>query len=75
MSKQTLTAETRNALLSARAKNRKGAAALEAAVAEGLTVPKHVADKMRALDEWFNAQLAPAKAPAKSKPKAKAKAA
>ena len=57
MSNQTLTTEARNALMSARAKNRKAMAALiEAEVA----IPKHVAAKAKGLEEWFNAQLAPA---------------
>lgn len=53
-----LTTEARNALMSARAKNRKAMTALiEAEVA----IPKHVAAKAKALEEWYNAQLAPAK--------------
>ncbi len=73
MSKQVLTSETRNALLSARAKNRKAALALENAIADGLNVPAHVAAKMRGVEEWLNAQLAPAKAPAKKSAKKAAK--
>lgn len=57
-----LTTETRNALLSARAKNRKAATALTEA---GVELPKHVAAKLKGLEEWYNAQLAPAQAPAK----------
>lgn len=53
-----LTNEQRSAILSARAKNRKAAIAL----ANGeVAVPKHVVAKMRAVEDWLNAQLAPAK--------------
>lgn len=52
-----LTNEERSAILSARAKNRKGAQALLSA---GVTIPKHVADKMAALEEYFNKAIAPA---------------
>ena len=52
-----LTTEQRNALMSARAKNRKAMLALmEAEVA----VPKALAKHAAALETWFNAQLAPA---------------
>jgi len=51
-----LTNEERSAILSARAKNRKGAQALLNA---GVTIPKHVADKMAALEEYFNKAIAP----------------
>ena len=52
-----LTNEERSAILSARAKNRKAAQALLNA---GVTIPKQVADKMAALEEYFNKTLAPA---------------
>ena len=57
-----LTTEARNAILSARAKNRKAAAAL---IAGDVTPPKAVAAAMRKLEDWANAQLAPAKKAAK----------
>lgn len=54
-----LTNEQRSAILSARAKNRKAAIAL----ANGeVAVPKHVVAKMRAVEDWLNAQLKPAQA-------------
>ncbi len=53
-----LTNEQRSAILSARAKNRKAAIAL----ANGeVAVPKHVVAKMKAVEDWLNKQLAPAK--------------
>lgn len=62
-----LTNETRSAILSARAKNRKAAIALTNA---GVELPKHVASKLKALEDWYSAQLAPASAPAKTAKKA-----
>jgi len=59
-----LTTEERNAILSARAKNRKAATALLNA---GVELPKAQAARMKALDDYFNKLLAPAKAPAKGK--------
>jgi len=54
-----LTNEQRSAILSARAKNRKAAIAL----AQGeVAVPKHVVAKMKAVEEWCNKALSPAKA-------------
>ena len=60
-----LTNEQRSAILSARAKNRKGAIALTAG---DVTVPKAVAAHMKAIEDWANKTLAPAKkaAPAKA---------
>jgi hypothetical protein len=54
-----LTREERNAILSARAKNRKAAIALGNA---GVKLPKSVVNKMRQLDEYFTAQVTTAKA-------------
>ena len=59
-----LTKETRNAILSARAKNRKAATALTNG---GVELPKHIAAKLKALETWYNAQLAPAKPAAAKK--------
>jgi len=53
----TLTKEARNALLSARAKNRKAAIAVGEAGLQGASVPKHIVTKMTALNEWFDSQL------------------
>lgn len=59
-----LTTEQRSAILSARAKNRKAAVALTTA---GVEAPKAVATAMRKVEDWANAQLAPAKPAAKAK--------
>ena len=64
-----ITPEQRSAIQSARAKNRKAGAAL---VNGDVTVPKAIAAKMKALDEWFTAQITPAK---KAAPEAEAEAA
>ena len=64
-----LSKEARNALLSARAKNRKAAIAVGEAGLQGASVPKHVIDKMTKLNEWFDAQLT-----AKAKPEAASEA-
>lgn len=53
-----ITPEQRSALQSARAKNRKAGLAL---VNGDISVPKHIVTKMKALDEWFTAQITPAK--------------
>ncbi len=53
-----LTREARSAILSARAKNRKAAIALTAG---DVTVPKAVATHMKAIEDWANKVLAPAK--------------
>jgi len=59
-----LTNDQRSAILSARAKNRKAATAL----ANGeVTVPKAIVAHMRAVEDWTNKLLAPAK---KAQPKA-----
>ena len=63
------TPEQRSAIQSARAKNRKAGIAL---LNGDVTVPKAIAAKMKALDEWFNAQLAPAKPAEKTEATAKA---
>jgi len=55
-----LSKEARSSLLSARAKNRKGAIALGEAGLQGVKVPKHIVAKYTAINEWFDAQLAPA---------------
>lgn len=52
-----LTNEARSAILSARAKNRKAAAAL---IAADVAVPKAVSNHMRAVEDWANKALAPA---------------
>jgi hypothetical protein len=52
-----LTNEQRSAILSARAKNRKAAIALQSVE---LDVPKAVAAHMRAVEDWANKALAPA---------------
>jgi hypothetical protein len=52
-----LTTEARNAILSARAKNRK---AMNALIEAEVEVPKSVANHAKALETWYNAQLAPA---------------
>jgi hypothetical protein len=52
-----LTNEARSAILSARAKNRKAAIALQSVE---LDVPKAVANHMRAVEDWCNKALAPA---------------
>ena len=58
-----LSTEGRNALMSARAKNRKAATVLQNAMQAGdVEIPKHVADKMAALEDWFTKQITPAKA-------------
>jgi hypothetical protein len=57
-----LTNEARSAILSARAKNRKAALALQAA---DVQVPASVAKHMRAVEDWANKALAPAAKPAK----------
>lgn len=57
-----LTAEQRSALQSARAKNRKASVTLgNAATALELVIPKHIVSKMRSLEEWYAATLAPRK--------------
>ena len=59
-----LTSEQRSAILSARAKNRKAATAL----ANGeITVPKAIVAHMKAVEDWVNKLLAPAKKTAKPK--------
>lgn len=76
-----LTTEARSAILSARAKNRKAALALQTG---GVEVPKAIAAHMKAVEEWANKALEvvkpakadkPAKATKKVTKKAKAKAA
>ena len=57
-----LTNEQRSAILSARAKNRKAAIALQAGE---VAVPKAVVAHMKAVEDWANKALAPAKAKAK----------
>lgn len=52
-----LTNEQRNAIMSARAKNRK---AMTALIEGEVELPKAVAKHAQALEAWFNAQLAPA---------------
>ena len=52
-----LTVDQRNAIMSARAKNRKAMTALLAGEVE---MPKAIANHAKALETWFNAQLAPA---------------
>ena len=52
-----LTSEQRSAIMSARAKNRKAAIALQAAE---VPVPAAVAKHMRAVEDWANKALAPA---------------
>ena len=52
-----LTNEERSAILSARAKNRKAAIALQTA---DVTVPKAIVNHMKAVEEWANKILAPA---------------
>jgi len=67
------TNESRAALQSARAKNRKLAVALGAAGLAGATIPKGIVSKVQAIEAWLDGALAPA---AKAeKPKAEAKAA
>lgn len=58
-----LTNEERSAILSARAKNRKGATAL---INAGIALPKAQAKKMADLEAYFNKLLAPAKKTAKA---------
>lgn len=62
-----LTTEARNAVLSARAKNRKAANAL---IAGEVAVPKAITAHMQAIEAWANKTLAPAKPKAKAKAKA-----
>lgn len=52
-----LTNEARSAILSARAKNRKAALALQNGE---VTVPKAVVAHMKAVEDWANKALAPA---------------
>jgi hypothetical protein len=58
------TNEERSAIMSARAKNRKAAIALQAA---DVDVPKAIANHMRAFEEWANKALAPAAKKAETK--------
>ena len=58
-----LSNEQRNAIMSARAKNRK---AMNALLAGEVELPKSVVNHAKALEEWYNKQLAPAKAKAKA---------
>jgi len=57
------TNEQRSAIMSARAKNRKAMAALLDGEVE---LPKAVVNHAKALEEWYNKALAPAKAKAKA---------
>ena len=59
-----LTSEQRNAVLSARAKNRKAAIALTTG---DVAVPKAITAHMKAVEDWANKLLAPAKKTAKAK--------
>ena len=52
-----LTNEERSAILSARAKNRKAATALQTGE---VAVPKAVVAHMKAIEDWANKALAPA---------------
>jgi hypothetical protein len=52
-----LTQEQRNALMSARAKNRK---AMNALLAGEVEIPKSIAAHAMALETWYNKALAPA---------------
>ena len=49
------TTDARNALMSARAKNRKAALALLEA---GVKLPKNITAHMKAIEDWTNKQLA-----------------
>jgi len=55
-----LTQETRSALQSARAKNRKLAVALGAAGLAGASIPKGIVTKVQAIEAYLDGVLAPA---------------